>query len=213
MQEQLFGPAFIHGDLFAGYPLSGPITSKFGARDIAEHAGGHSGVDIAAPAGTGVLAPAPGVVMDAQASGGVFGSYVLLHHRGGLVSLYAHLSRIDVARGQGVRRGDGLGLVGVTGLTTGPHLHWGVSLGGTPLVTGPHLRDALRYIFAQPAEVDRERLLRAVAASLSGALQAAGAALQTDSDSDFEAYADGSAEQQILAIQRAANPFLGQWAE
>lgn len=213
MHEQLFGPAFIHGDLFAGYPLSGPITSEFGARDIAEHSGGHSGVDIAAPTGTGVLAPAPGVVMDAQASDGVFGSYVVLHHRGGLVSLYAHLSRIDVARGQGVRRGDGLGLVGVTGLTTGPHLHWAVSLGGTPLVTGPHLRDALRYISAQPAEVDRERLFRAVAASLSGALQAAGAALQTDSDGDFEAYADGSAEQQILAIQRAANPFLGQWAE
>jgi len=212
MQEQLFGPAFIHGDLFAGYPLSGPITSMFGARDIAEHSGGHSGVDIAATVGTAVLAPAPGVVVDAQTSGGVFGAYVVLRHRGGLVSLYAHLSRIDVARGQGVRRGDGLGLVGMTGLTTGPHLHWGVSLGGTPLVTGPHLRDALQQISAQPAEIDRERLFRAFADILSGALQAAGAALQTDSDGDFEAYAEGSAERQILAIQQAANAFLAQWA-
>ena len=206
-----FGPATRTGDQFTGLPLSGAITSTFGARDIPEHSGGHSGTDIAAPVGTGVLAPAPGLVTAAVNSNGVFGSYVLLRHTGGYTSLYAHLSRIDVAPGQPVRRGDGLGLVGVTGLTTGPHLHWGVAQGNTPLSIGPHLRDPLAYIAAAPADMEMERLYRAVALGLMGALHTAAAALGTETAEDFEAFAPGGPERQLLAIQQAADPFLARY--
>lgn len=207
-----FGPTVVSAATVTGLPLSGPITSRFGARDIAEHAGGHTGADIGAPAGTPVLAPAPGLVLEATASGGVFGTYVTLRHNGGFVSLYAHLSRLDVTAGQRVSPGEGLGLVGMTGLTTGPHLHWGLAEGGSPLSAGPHLRDALAFCSAAPERLDRERLLSGVAFGLLGALQAAGALFDSHQAADFDGYAPGSPERQVLAIQQAADPFLGQWA-
>ena len=74
-------------------------------------------------------APAPGTV---AAVGDYFfnGNTVLVDHGGGLVTMYCHLKRIDVALGQEVARGDWLGAVGSTGRSTGPHLHWTVSLRG-----------------------------------------------------------------------------------
>lgn len=212
MPQLRFGPAIVSAESFTGLPLSGPITARFGTRDIPQHAGGHSGVDIGAPVGAPVLAPAAGLVTAAEQTSGVFGSYVLIRHAGAFVSLYAHLSRIDAARGQQVRRGDGLGLVGMTGLTTGPHLHWGLSEGGTPLVAGPHLRDALRFVSPAPLELDRERLFAGVALGMLGTLQAAGALLGTRTEEDFEQFAEGSPERQILAIQQAANAFIARYA-
>lgn len=110
-------------------PVAGPISSLFGFRRIfnGQPRARHSGLDIAAERGTPVRAPAPAAV---AAVGDYFfnGNTVLLDHGGGLVTMYCHLQRIDVALGQAVARGDVLGAVGATGRATGPHLHWTVSL-------------------------------------------------------------------------------------
>lgn len=203
-----FGPATVAGGRYSGLPLSGPLTALFGSTEIAEHAAGHSGVDIGVPTGTAAAAPAPGVVITATAGTGVFGTYVEVRHAGGWYSLYAHLSALRVSAGQRVERGEVLGLSGNTGLSTGPHLHWGLGYGASPVTRGPHLRDPLAFITAVPAAADRARTLRAAALALAGALQTAGAYFGTEDEADFAGYAPGSDEQAILAIQRAANPFL-----
>ena len=118
------------GLLVRGLPLDGVVTSAFGARDIEAHAAGHSGVDLAAEAGTAVRAPADGIVRDvfsmaiagapwAQAWKAVFGNSVILDH-GDVVTLYAHLDRpAEVYEGQRVHAGDVLGVVGATGRRPG----------------------------------------------------------------------------------------------
>ncbi len=116
------------------WPVDGVISSGFGVR-LSPFAGQeefHKGVDIMAPAGSPVLAPAPGAVVFAgtDAEGALA---VVLDHGGGYVSSFSHLESLTASRGQTVGRGDALGAVGQTGRSTGPHLHYEVRLFGLPV--------------------------------------------------------------------------------
>lgn len=92
----------------------------------------HNGMDFTAPTGTHVYATADGVVKVAKDVGGGYGKYVDLDHGYNYVTRYAHLSKINVKVGQKVLRGEVIGEVGNTGLSTGPHLHYEVLLRGNP---------------------------------------------------------------------------------
>jgi murein DD-endopeptidase MepM/ murein hydrolase activator NlpD len=109
------------------WPASGPISGVFGSQSILNGTprAPHMGLDIAAPAGAPIVAPAGGIVRLAKMLF-LTGNTVLLDHGYGLFTSYAHLSRIDVAPGQRIVQGETIGAVGATGRVTGPHLHWGM---------------------------------------------------------------------------------------
>jgi murein DD-endopeptidase MepM/ murein hydrolase activator NlpD len=113
------------------WPVTGRISTLFGSQRIykgGEAGSYHSGIDIARPAGTVVLAPADGVVILATDHPFTLeGNMIMIDHGMQLNSALMHLSRIDVTVGQHVRRGQPIGRVGATGArVTGPHLHWGL---------------------------------------------------------------------------------------
>ena len=89
----------------------------------------HSGVDMPAPVGTAIIAPLGGKIVEI---GEFFfnGNVIFIDHGLGLVSMYCHMSKFDVKKGDMVKKGEKIGEVGMTGRVTGPHLHWGVSLNG-----------------------------------------------------------------------------------
>lgn len=112
-------------------PVRGWITSGFGAR-ISPFTGErsvHKGIDVASPPGTAILAPADGVVIFTGAKDG-FGNFIMIAHGFGVVTGYGHNAQNMVQIGQRVARGEQIGTVGMTGRTTGPHVHYEVFLNG-----------------------------------------------------------------------------------
>jgi murein DD-endopeptidase MepM/ murein hydrolase activator NlpD len=114
------------------WPAVGRISTHFGAQRIYGDvpAAYHSGMDIAAPSGTPVVAPIPGIVRLARGPFSLEGNIVILDHGQGLSSAFLHLSAISVADGAIVAQGDEIGRIGTTGRSTGPHLHWGLNWHG-----------------------------------------------------------------------------------
>jgi murein DD-endopeptidase MepM/ murein hydrolase activator NlpD len=123
-------------------PVDGAhLTSPFGMR---EHpiSGGmreHKGVDLAAAIGMSIYATADGVVSRADWFSG-YGLYVSIEHGGNIETRYGHMSRLNVAAGQQVRKGDIIGFVGTTGHSTGPHVHYEVRIGGQPVNPVPYMQ-------------------------------------------------------------------------
>ena len=123
------------------WPLRGPLTSPFGVRWRSWLPEMHTGVDIGVPNGTPVRAMASGMVRFAGDLG-AYGRVVILDHRGGWSTLYAHLSEIHVRLGERVGGGTTVGLSGQTGNATAPHLHFETVAGSrprdpVPLLGGP----------------------------------------------------------------------------
>ena len=116
-------------------PTKGWLTSAF-ARErvhpILHLARPHEGIDVSAPMGAEIEAPAAGVVTDVRWEEG-YGNMLTMDHGFGLVTRFAHCSKILVVRGQRVKRGQRIALVGSTGLSTGPHLHYEVWVNGRPV--------------------------------------------------------------------------------
>lgn len=119
------------------WPVTGRISTLFGSQRIyknGEAGAYHSGVDVARPTGTMVVAPADGVViLAADHPFTLEGNLLMIDHGMGLNSAFLHLSRIDVRVGETVRQGQPVGAVGMTGRATGPHLHWSLRWGDAKL--------------------------------------------------------------------------------
>ncbi len=123
-------------------PIKGVFSSGFGIRKD-PFTGGiefHKGIDISAPTGTPIVATADGVVEKAGWNSGGYGNQVVIDHGNGIKTRYAHMSKVLVKEGQKVRRGQVIGLVGSTGRSVAPHVHYEVYLNGNPV-------NPLRYIF------------------------------------------------------------------
>jgi murein DD-endopeptidase MepM/ murein hydrolase activator NlpD len=118
------------------WPAPGIITSPFGGRR------NHPGIDINGTTGDPVMAAGSGtVILAGMAPAGYsgYGNVVMIDHGGGIATLYAHLSRVDVAMGQVVQQGQQIGAIGATGMATGPHLHFEVRVNNTPTDPVPWL--------------------------------------------------------------------------
>jgi murein DD-endopeptidase MepM/ murein hydrolase activator NlpD len=115
------------------------VTQEFGPTDFAlepAYAGFahfHTGIDIAGPMGTPVLAADDGVVVSAVAGTVGYGNYVMVASNGGIITLYGHLEQASVAPGDRVGQGQQIGLEGSTGASTGPHCHFEVRVDGQPV--------------------------------------------------------------------------------
>ena len=148
-------------------PVNGRITSQFGSRrhPILGYRRMHAGMDFGAPYGAPIYAVTDGTVNYAGYNGG-YGRYVRLNHGGGMGSGYAHMSRIAVRSGQSVRRGQVIGYVGSTGLSTGPHLHYELYRNGAAInpASSASPPNNLRRVPPSAARVASSRRRSAIAA-------------------------------------------------
>lgn len=137
-------------------PLVGSVlTSSYGMRTHPVLGGTrkHSGIDLAAPTGTPVYATADGVVSRADWYS-TYGLYISLEHGASLQTRYAHLSRLAVAAGDVVKKGDLIGYVGSTGRSTGPHLHYEVRVDGVAVNPIPYMMaDERRFAAIESSEL------------------------------------------------------------
>lgn len=122
----------VSGDLIWPVPASGRITSVFGNREspTAGASSNHKGIDIGAPSGSSIVATMSGEVVTATYSV-TAGNYIMLYHGDGLYSVYMHCSKLLVSVGDNVNQGDAIALVGSTGVSTGPHLHFAIIKDGS----------------------------------------------------------------------------------
>jgi murein DD-endopeptidase MepM/ murein hydrolase activator NlpD len=142
LQIAAIGPAMrpLVPQFNAIWPTVGLITTYFG--EVGPYSPrGHAGLDIAAPLGTPVEAADAGEVLKAYWDGSGYGGLVIIGHPSGYETWYAHLSRFDVSKGDSVKRGEEIGLMGSTGFSTGSHLHFEVHEDG-------QLRDPLAFLKA-----------------------------------------------------------------
>ncbi len=126
-------------------PSSGHLSSLFSPsrhHPVLRITRPHKGIDIAAPVGDPILAPAKGVVRFAGNKANGYGNMVEIDHGFGYVTRFAHASRLNVRTGETVKRGQVIALVGATGLTSGPHLHYEVEVGGSSM-------DPLNFIIGE----------------------------------------------------------------
>ena len=129
------------------WPVEGQITASFGERIDPFNGEGafHAGVDISAPVGSSIIAPADGTVVFADFLGG-YGRAVVLDHGHGITTRYGHLASFAVAAGQFIHRGDTIGHVGLSGRSTGPHLHYEVRINDTPVNPHKYLRMTMAHL-------------------------------------------------------------------
>ena len=131
------------------WPVIGPITSSFGEREDPFNGEGafHAGIDISSPFGTPVHATADGTVISAGMESG-YGREVQIDHGNGIDTMYGHLSGFAVTAGQQVTEGQVIGYVGMSGRSTGPHLHYEVRIHSTPVNPHRYLRETLQQLAA-----------------------------------------------------------------
>jgi murein DD-endopeptidase MepM/ murein hydrolase activator NlpD len=129
------------------WPVEGQITGSFGERIDPFNGEGsfHSGVDISASVGSPVIAPADGTVVFADFLGG-YGRAIVVDHGHGITTRYGHLASFSVAAGQFIHRGDTIGHVGLSGRSTGPHLHYEVRINDTPVNPHKYLRLTMAHL-------------------------------------------------------------------
>jgi murein DD-endopeptidase MepM/ murein hydrolase activator NlpD len=130
-------------------PTQGWLSSAFSsmrAHPILHIARPHEGIDVSAPMGSPIEAPAAGVVSDAGWETG-YGNTITINHGFGIVTKFAHASKLLVKTGQRVARGQRIALVGNSGLATGPHLHYEVHVNGRPV-------DPLKYVLPEGVVTD-----------------------------------------------------------
>ncbi len=128
------------------WPIDGPVTASFGERIDPFNGEGafHSGVDIGSNYGHPIIAPADGVITFADFMGG-YGKLIMMDHGHGITTRYGHLSGFAVTPGQHVHRGDTIGYVGLSGRSTGPHLHYEVRINDTPVNPYKYLRISIAH--------------------------------------------------------------------
>lgn len=138
------------------WPVTGRITSRFGRRrdPFTDRWAFHEGIDIKNAKGTEIRATADGMVKKITYDRGGYGWYLVIDHFNGYETVFGHFKKILVKRGQTIKRGDVLGLMGSTGRSTGPHLHYEIRLNGKPinpkkfLNVADHLKESARYVEA-----------------------------------------------------------------